>query len=285
MCQGGKNFGIFVLRILSNIKTAWLGRVFPNKMQTPSPNENKRAEKEIVFGIRPVMEAVEAGKEIDRVLIQKELKGELITELIQLCRRYRVPYMYVPIEKLNKITRKVHQGVVAYVSVVSFASLDHVISTAYAEGRDPFLLVLDGVTDIRNFGAIARTAECAGVDALVVPDRGSARLGSDAFKTSAGALSHLPICRQRNLAQSLRVMKENGLKVIACTEKTDRDLYQAELTGPVALLVGSEEDGISPQCLAMADARVRVPLFGKIASLNVSVAAAVVVYEAIRQRR
>jgi 23S rRNA (guanosine2251-2'-O)-methyltransferase len=239
---------------------------------------------EMIFGIHPIIETIESGKEIEKVLIQKELKNPSLIELASLCNRHKIPMVRVPIEKINRITKKAHQGVLAFVSAISYASLDNIISVAYEQGKNPFILVLDRITDVRNLGAIVRTAECVGIDAIVIPDKNTARLGSDAFKTSAGALSRVAICRERNLKGTLQYLKNNGLHIIGCTEKSDKIIYEVDYDSPLAIVMGSEEDGISPECLRMCDEQVKIPMYGKIGSLNVSVATGVILYEAVRKR-
>lgn len=238
----------------------------------------------MIYGTRAVMEAVNAGKEFDRLFIQKNIDNVLSAELLELLRKHGIQYSKVPVEKLNRLTRKNHQGIVGFVSSISYASLDNVVSSAYASGEAPLILVLDRITDVRNFGAICRSAECAGVHAIVVPIKGSAQVNSDAMKTSAGALNYIPVCREHNLENAIRFLQDNGLRVIACTEKTDIPIYKLDLSGPLAIILGSEEDGIMPQLLKKADALGKVPMSGKISSLNVSVAAGVLIFEAIRQR-
>jgi 23S rRNA (guanosine2251-2'-O)-methyltransferase len=242
------------------------------------------AEKDMIFGTRAVMEAIRAGKEIESLLIQKDLQNDLIKELKDTAAEHGVTFVKVPVEKLNRVTRKNHQGVICFLSPITYASLDNILNTAFSEGRMPLLLVLDRVTDVRNFGAIARTAECLGADALVIPSRGSARINSDAMKTSAGALNFIPVCREANLKDTIRYMKDSGLQVIACTEKAGKNLWETSLEGPVALLMGSEEDGISPEYIKMASSEVKIPMQGQIASLNVSVASSLCLYEVARQR-
>ncbi len=239
---------------------------------------------DMIYGTRAVIEAIHAGKEIEKVMIQSGLSNDLIKELIALAKGHQVPYTFVPAEKLKRLSSKNHQGVVCLLSTVSYASLDNIIDAAYREGREPFLLVLDRITDVRNFGAMARTAECAGVDGIVIGEKGSAPITSDAMKTSAGALNYIPVCREKDLKVTLKYLRDTGISVIACTEHTEQDIQQANLTGPIALLMGSEEDGISEALLRDVNTRVRIPMKGKIASLNVSVAAGVAIYEVIRQR-
>ena len=245
---------------------------------------NQHNKADFIYGTRAIIEAIEAGREIDKLLIQKDVRNELMTELLKVGKTYGVPHQKVPIEKLNRVTRKNHQGAIAYISSVQFASLDNVISEAYSKGEVPFLVILDRITDMRNFGAICRTAECAGVHALVVPSRGNAQIGSDAMKTSAGALNYIPICRSDNLKTAIQELKSNGLKIVACSEKADDIIFEVDLKDPLALIVGSEEDGISNEYLKFSDVHAKLPIEGRIDSLNVSVAMGVIVYEALRQR-
>ncbi|MBO5296364.1 MAG: 23S rRNA (guanosine(2251)-2'-O)-methyltransferase RlmB [Candidatus Homeothermus sp.] len=237
-----------------------------------------------IFGIRAVMEAIEAGKDIDKVLIKKDLNGELASELFGMIRANRILSQRVPIERLNKITRKNHQGVIAVLSAVTYHRLDHLVPQLYEDGVLPFIVVLDGITDVRNFGAIARTCECAGVDAIVIPEHGSVSVGGDAVKTSAGALHHLPVCRERSTAGAVRFLKDNGYRIVAASEKVDINYTQVDYTVPVAIVMGAEDTGISPEVLKLCDTFVSIPQFGHIGSLNVSVAAGVIMYEVVRQR-
>lgn len=239
---------------------------------------------EVIYGTRAVMEAIRAGKEIEKIMIQASLNNDLIKELISTARTNQVPYTFVPAEKLKKFSAKNHQGVVCILSSVVYASLDNLIDRAYSEGREPFLLILDRITDVRNFGAIVRSAECAGVDGIVVGDKGNAPITGDAMKTSAGALNHVPICREKDLKTTMRYLRENGVRVVACTEKARQNIFEAPLSGPVALLMGSEEDGISDVLLRAADELVMIPMRGKIGSLNVSVAAGIAMYQVVRLR-
>lgn len=251
-------------------------------MKNFQEQENKA--NETIFGTRAILEAIKAGREIDKVLVQKGLKNDLILELHQVCHEMQIPILKVPIEKLNNITRKNHQGAICYLSAITYASLDHVIEQCYMEGRDPLLLILDRVTDVRNFGAIARTAECAGVDAIVIPGKNSAQVNADAVKTSAGALHYIPVCRVKNLMESVDYLKKNGIQIIACTEKTDHTIYKGNYTKPTAIIMGSEENGIANDLIKRADMCVKIPMTGNIDSLNVSVASAIMTYEVIRQR-
>lgn len=244
----------------------------------------KENKKEYIFGIRAIIESINSGKEIDKLLVQKGLNNELSRELTKTAKAHNIPFSPVPLEKLNRITRKNHQGAIAFLSAVRYASLDNIIDQTYQQGKEPFFLILDRVTDVRNFGAIARTAECAGVDGIIIPGRGSAAINSDAMKTSAGALNYIPVCRVDNLKSTITFLKESGVHLIACTEKTDTSLYEVNFKQPVAILLGSEEDGISPEYLKMCDSRGKIPMSGNIDSLNVSVSAAIAIYEGIRQR-
>lgn len=237
-----------------------------------------------IFGIRAVAEAIEAGKEIDRVYVKKDLQGELASELFDLLNRHKIPYRRVPVEKINKITRKNHQGVLAILSAVSYHSLENLVPELYEAGVVPFLVLLDGVTDVRNFGAIARTCECGGADAIVIPDHDSVSVTGDAIKTSAGALHHLPVCRVGSMSKCVRDLKANGYQVVAVTEKADVNYTTADYTVPTALVLGAEDRGISQEVLRQCDRFVSIPMFGKIGSLNVSVAAGVTIYEVVRQR-
>ena len=237
-----------------------------------------------LFGTRAVIEAIDADKEIEKVLVQKNVKNELIAELLTKLKAHHIPFTRVPMEGLNRITRKNHQGVIAFISPIRYHSLDNLIQTAYQEGRDPFLVILDRVTDVRNFGAIARTVECVGSDGLVIQSKGNALIGADAIMTSAGALNRVPVCREDNLKEAITELRSSGIRIVGCTEKSDQDLYETELDGPVAIIMGSEEDGISPEYLKLCDEKVKIPMKGQIASLNVSVSAGIVLYEILRQR-
>jgi len=241
-------------------------------------------ESEFIFGLRPIIEAIRAGKSVDRLLVKKGLQGSLYYELITEVRKIGIPYQFVPAEKLNRLTRKSHQGVIAWLSEVEFQDFANILPSVYEKGEEPLLLILDGISDVRNFGAIARTAECHGVHALIIPEKGSARINADAIKTSTGALHLIPVCRVSSIAESIDYLKNSGLKIIAATEKTDRSLSNAELSGPAAMVMGAEDTGISKDILRLADEPVSIPLKGSIKSLNVSVAAGILLYEINRQR-
>jgi len=238
----------------------------------------------MAFGTRAVMEAIKAGREIEKIYIQAGLNNDLIRELITAAQTHKVPFSFIPQQKLNSISSKNHQGVICLLSIVQYAPLENLIDKCYEEGREPFFLILDRITDVRNFGAIARTVECAGLDGIIIGEKGNAPISADAMKTSAGALNHLPVCRVKDMTKTFRVLKDNGIQVVACTEKADKTLYEMELNSPLAIVLGSEEDGISPEMLKAADHRAKIPMKGQIGSLNVSVAAGIAIYEAVRQK-
>jgi 23S rRNA (guanosine2251-2'-O)-methyltransferase len=239
---------------------------------------------DMIYGTRAVMEAIRAGRQIEKILIQKGIGNDLVRELLQLLRQQGISFTYVPQEKLNRLTTKNHQGVICLISAIEYASLDNIIHSLYSEGKEPFLLLLDRITDVRNFGAIVRTAECAGIHAIVIGEKGNAPITSDAMKTSAGALNHLPVCREKDLKKTITLLRESGIMVVACTEKASKQLYDVEFNRPVALIMGSEEDGIADTLIREADELVKIPMNGKIGSLNVSVAAGVAIYEVVRQK-
>jgi len=237
-----------------------------------------------IYGTRAVIEAVRSGRAIERVLIKKGLDNALFSELFQLINENDIPFQFVPVEKINRITRKNHQGILAFLPAVAFSNIETIIPGLFESGRDPFILILDQVTDVRNFGAIVRTADCGGIHAIVIPEKGTARIGADVVKTSAGAIHYLPVCKVKSLSQVIRFLKESGIKTVAASEKA-RQLYtDSMMSGPLAIVMGAEDEGISAAVLEMTDEQVRIPLFGRIDSLNVSVAAGLMIYEAVRQR-
>lgn len=237
-----------------------------------------------IFGIRAVLEAIEAGKEIDKILVKKELQGALWQELSDAARAAGIVVQRVPVERINRVTRKNHQGVVAFLSAVTYYRLSDVVQGLYENGRIPFIVLLDGITDVRNFGAIARTCECAGADAIVLPAHGSVSVNADAVKTSAGALLSLPVCRERSIQEAVRYLHDSGFAVIAASEKSAKLYTEADYSVPVALVMGAEDTGVSAAVLRQCDEMVAIPMLGKIGSLNVSVAAGVMIYEVLRQR-
>ncbi|UXP33207.1 23S rRNA (guanosine(2251)-2'-O)-methyltransferase RlmB [Reichenbachiella agarivorans] len=238
----------------------------------------------MVFGTRAVIETIKSGKTIDKIFVQKGADNELIKELMSMLRGSMVSVSKVPVEKLDSFTKKNHQGVVAFVSPIDFVALHQIVASSYENGLAPLVLVLDRITDVRNFGAICRSAECVGVNGIVIPSRGGAMINSDAVKTSAGALNYVSIAKEHNLSESIKYLKDSGFQIIACTEKTDEVIYGADLTIPTAIILGSEEDGISEELLQAADLRLKIPIMGNIQSLNVSVAAGVILFESLRQR-
>ncbi len=249
-----------------------------------NPEKSGRENNQMIFGIRAVIEAVKSGKDIESVYVQRGLTGELFMELRTLLKEHELSYQLVPVEKLNRITRKNHQGVIGVVSPLTYQNIESIIPDIYEKGGTPLILLLDGITDVRNLGAIARTAECAGVHAIVVPAKGSAQINSDAIKTSAGALFKIPVCRHESLLKVTRYLRESGLQIVACTEKTNDYLYKVDYTAPTAIVLGSEESGISSEIIRSADHLAKIPMNGEIASLNVSVSAGIILYEAVRQR-
>jgi 23S rRNA (guanosine2251-2'-O)-methyltransferase len=244
----------------------------------------RKMKEEFIFGTRTVLEAIRSGRNVDKVLIRNGLSNDLFGELYQMIKEYRIPFQYVPAEKLDRITRKNHQGIIALLSPIDFYQIEDIVSSVFEKGEDPLILILDQITDVRNFGAIVRSCECAGVHAVVIPEKGAARIGEDAMKTSAGALNLVPVCRTSNLNSLADYLHASGVKLIAATEKAVKIYTAAEMKGPLAVIAGSEENGISPSLLRKADELAKIPILGKIGSLNVSVAASLMIYEAVRQR-
>ena len=240
--------------------------------------------KNFIFGIHAVIEAIEAGKSIDKLLVKKEFSGDLGRELLSVARNFGVPVQHVPVEKLNRITRRNHQGAIAMLAAVDYCRIDSVIPQLYDDGINPLVVVLDGITDVRNFGAIARTCECAGVNTIVIPERNSVGVTADAIKTSAGALNYLPVCRESNLVKAVKYLKDSGCRVIGAAGETKIPYTASDYTGPVAIVLGSEDNGISPEIKKLCDELVAIPEFGEINSLNVSVAGGIMIYEVVRQR-
>lgn len=239
---------------------------------------------EYIFGIRAVIEAIESGKDIDKVLIKKDLKSELAAELFAKMKEYSIVGQRVPVDRINRITKKNHQGVVAILSAITFASLDNVVPELYEKGETPLVVILDGITDVRNFGAIARTCECAGVNAIVISERNSAGVNGDAVKTSAGALLHIPVCREKSALNAVKYLKDSGFQIVGATEKGAVNYAKIDYTVPTAIVMGAEDVGISVDILKICDSYAAIPQFGHISSLNVSVAAGILIYEAVRQR-
>mgnify|MGYP001512183724 FL=1 len=237
----------------------------------------------LIFGIRPVVEAIEAGREIEKLYIRKGAEGQLMTELRDLCLRHRVHVQEVPVEKLNRLVRGNHQGVVAQIAAIAYVQLDDILERV-PEDETPLVVVFDGVTDVRNFGAIARSAECAGAHGLIAPLKNSAPVNAEAIRASAGALTTIPVCRVGSIRNTIKTLQAEGFQVVAATEKSRKLLYDADLRRPTALVMGAEETGISKEVLKLCDERLAIPLIGRIESLNVSAAAAVMLFEVVRQR-
>ena len=238
-----------------------------------------------IYGIHPVMEAIKENKEIDKVIIQTDLRNPHLTELRKLLKEYKISSQNIPLQRLNHISKGNHQGVVAYLSPVEFQPFEEVLSKVYEEGKNPFFLLLDRVSDVGNFGAICRTAECTGVHGIIIPVKGSAQVNAEAVKRSSGAILKSNISRERDLAATAQTLKDSGLQIIACSEKTDNYIYDVDFTKPTAIVMGSEENGINSHIMRLADKIVKIPMQGSIESLNVSVSAGVILYEAIRQKR
>lgn len=243
-----------------------------------------KQEKDFIFGIRAVIEAIKSGKQIDKLMIRNGLKGELFFELTELVKDLQIPVQYVPNERINRVTMKNHQGVLAFISPIEFQNIENILPSLFESGKTPLIVILDKVTDVRNFGAIARTAECAEVDAILIPEKGSARISGDAVKTSAGALLKIPVCRVRSLAKTITFLQQSGIQVVAATEKASDFYYKVDFTLPTAILMGAEDRGVAIEYLKVADQMVKIPILGEIESLNVSVAASVLIYEAVKQR-
>ena len=237
-----------------------------------------------IFGLHPVLEAIEAGKTIDKLIVQKGLQGEVANQLVKKARDLGIQIQYVPVQKLNRLTGKNHQGVFAFLSPIDFHRIDDVLPTIYEKGETPFFLILDRLSDVRNFGAIARTAECCGIHAIIVPERGAAAMNEDAIKTSAGALFKIPVCREKSLKEVINFLQLSGVSVVCATEKTENTIYETDLVKPLAIVMGNEGDGVSDEIIKKADVLAKLPLKGEIGSLNVSVACGAFLYEAIRQR-
>ena len=239
----------------------------------------------IIFGIHSVQEALEAGQEIDKIYLRRALVSEEIRTIKRLAREQRVPVLEVPVERLNRFTRGAHQGCVAIIAQVSYTPLEMLVPQIFERGEDPLIVLLDGVTDTRNFGAIARSAECAGAHALVIAERGSVSVSADAVNASAGALMRIPVCRVPSISGAVGYLAECGLQIVVANEKAENTYYTADLTGPLALVMGSEHEGVSPQVARLATLSVAIPQVGEIGSLNVSVAAGILLFESLRQKQ
>ncbi|MGG5487435.1 23S rRNA (guanosine(2251)-2'-O)-methyltransferase RlmB [Gaetbulibacter jejuensis] len=237
-----------------------------------------------IFGIRAIIEAIKSGENIDKIFLQKGLKGDLFTELEQVIRQERLNASYVPVEKLNRLSKKNHQGAVAQIAPISFYDIEDLVLNVIESGKTPLFLLLDQLSDVRNFGAIIRTAECTGVSGIIIQKKGGAPVNGDTVKTSAGAIFKIPICKVDHIKDAVFHMQASGIKVIAATEKTDNTIYDVSFNEPCAIIMGSEGKGINPSVLKVADEKAKLPILGEIESLNVSVACGAFLYEAVRQR-
>ena len=255
-------------------------------IQKKNYDTKRPPEKEMIFGIRAVIEAIDAGKVPDKVLIRRDMSSAIGRELLDKLDEYQLSasVQRVPVEKLNQYTDKNHQGVIAFLSPIEFYRIEDIVQNLFEQGKTPFFVILDGVTDVRNFGAIARTCSCAGADALIIGTRGGAAVNGDAVKASAGALHTLPVCKVDNMQNALRYLRDSGITLVAATEHTDKNYTQVDMTLPLAIVMGNEEKGIYEENLKLCNEKVRIPMTGTIESLNVSVAAGVFIYEVVRQR-
>jgi 23S rRNA (guanosine2251-2'-O)-methyltransferase len=247
-------------------------------------NRNNDNDASMIYGTRAIIEAIKSGKELERLFVQAGLNNPLMRELKTELKAADIMYQQVPIEKLNRLTRQNHQGVVGYISEVEYSRVEEIVPGIFESGKTPLILILDRITDTRNLGAIARTAECSGVNAIVIPSRGSALINADTVKTSAGALHHLPVCREDNLKATIDYLRDSGFYIVACSEKTDKYVFDIDLKKPLAIIMGSEENGVSPEYMKKCDAIAKIPMSGHIESYNVSVAAGMILFETMRQR-
>lgn len=245
----------------------------------------KRIETDSIFGFHPIIEGIKSGVTFDRIFLQKGLKGDLIDELKALIKKHEIESKTVPVEKLNRLTRSTHQGVFAFISPVEFISLEDLISQTTESGANPLYVILDQITDVRNFGAIVRTAECTGVNGIIIPKQGSAPVSAEAMKTATGAIFNVPICKVDNLKDTVYYMQAEGIQVVAATEKSNDFIYDVDMSGPTAIVMGNEQKGITLGMQKIADRKAKLPILGEIKSLNVSVACGAVLYEVVRQRR
>lgn len=237
-----------------------------------------------IYGIHPVIEAIYSGKTIDKIYLQKGLKGINYKRIKEIIKKHLIPFQLVPREKLRSLTLKNHQGIFAFISPIEFHNLDEIIPKIYENGKNPLLLVIDRITDVRNFGSIVRTAECGGVDAIIIPSKGSTLISSDAIKASSGAILKVPICKEKDLYKSLLILKNYGIQLVAATEKSATTFYEVDFSFPIAIIIGNEQSGIDSSYLSLTERQVKLPMLGKISSMNVSVVCGVLIYEVIRRR-
>lgn len=237
-----------------------------------------------IFGIRAIIEAINAKKEIDKVFVQKDAQGDLMQDLMKTMKKNNINFSYVPIEKLNRLTPNNHQGAVATIAPISFVALESLVEGVIESGKKPLFLILDQLSDARNFGAIIRTAECTGVDGIIIQKQGSAPVNGDTVKTSVGAVFNVPICKVDHIKDAIFYLQGSGIKTVAATEKTDQNIYDIDFNEPVAIIMGSEDRGVNPSVIKIVDEKAKLPIFGTIESLNVSVACGAFLYEVVRQR-
>lgn len=249
-----------------------------------SNKAKRQKDNDFIIGIRPVIEAISTGKSFVKIFIKRGLKGDLFQECFQLIRENNIPFQYVPIEKLNRLTRANHQGLIAIVSPIPYQDISTILPGIYEKGKDPFLLILDGITDIRNFGAITRSAEAAGVDAIIIGAKKAAMINAEALKTSAGALNRIPVCRESDLSRTVKYLNESGITLFGASEKAHKQYFDSVFTGPLAIVMGAEDTGISEAVLKNIHELVKIPMVGEISSLNVGVACGILLFEALKQR-
>lgn len=239
----------------------------------------------IIYGRNPVMEAISEAKKIDKVLLLKTIRGPFEKEVRKICKVNDIPLQYVPSNKLDKLTKKNHQGIIAFASLVDYHSIENIVPILFEQGKIPLILILDGVSDVRNFGAIARSAEVLGAHTIVIGEKNSARINADAVKTSAGAVLRIPICREKSLSGVVEFLQMSGIKLFASDLSTDFYAEDIDFTHPCAVIMGAEGEGVSRNLLDKCDQKFKIPQVGETDSLNVSVASGVILYEILKQRK
>lgn len=245
---------------------------------------NTPIKKQLIYGRHPIEEALLADKKFDKILLQRGLQADVLNNIVELAKEKEVAVQFVPFEKLNRVTRKAHQGVVGFLSLVTYYTVEDVLSQVYDKGEVPFFLICDGITDVRNFGAMARTAICTGIHGIIMTQKGSANINGDAMKASAGALHKIPICKVRFLDETIKYLQNNGLQIIASSLQTPHYPKTIDWSIPTALIMGAEDKGVSPKHLRLANQAVKIPIIGDFDSYNVSVATGMILYEAMQQR-
>ena len=236
-----------------------------------------------IYGLRAVIEAINSSKDIDKVFIQTGLKGKLIGQLESLIRKNKINFSYVPTQKLDRLSKKNHQGVIARIAPIKFYTIDS-FSEVLEKSNNPFVLILDQINDVRNFGAIIRTAEISGVDGIIIQNSSSAPVNSDTIKTSAGAIFNIPICKVNHIKDAIYHLQSMNISIISASEKSEKNIYDVDLKVPIAIIMGSEQKGINKSVINLSNESVKLPMYGKIESLNVSVACGIFLYEVVRQR-